>query len=670
MNRKTGERVSLLAGLVLMLALALTPAPGQAQGGKWTPEEQMKVKTVGAVVPSPDGKRVAYTVNEAVMDGEKSEVLTHIWMATADGADTWQFTGGEKSASNPRWSPDGKWIAFTTSRSGKNNVWRIRAAGGEAEQVTDVKSGVNNFAWSPDGNWIAFTMNDPPSDAEEKARKEKNDANVVDENFKMSHLWVIAVEKPASAKREARQITRGSFHVGGFDCAPDGRSIAFSHQPTPRVNDWPSADVSVVDVASGERKTLAATAAAESSPEYSPDGKWIAYVASDVPVTWANATYVHVVPGAGGTARKLAATPDQLPNLLGWSADGKWVYVTETRGTVTRLSALATDGSAARDISSGDGVAGGTNLNRSATAAGFSWQASDRAPEAYVTRLDNYAPVQVSKANASLPGHATGRTEVVKWKGADGMEIEGLLTYPVGFEKGKRYPMLVVIHGGPAGVFTQSYLAGRGVYPLATYAAEGYAVLRPNIRGSGGYGKKFRHANVKDWGGKDYQDLMAGVDHVISMGVADADRLGVMGWSYGGYMTSWVITQTRRFKAASIGAPVTNLMSFTGTTDIPGFVPDYFGAEFWENPDIYKQHSAMFNVKGVTTPSLIQHGERDERVHIAQGMELYNALRRQGVETRMVTYPRMPHGLSEPKLQMDAAKRNLEWFAKFVPAGK
>jgi dipeptidyl aminopeptidase/acylaminoacyl peptidase len=262
-----------------------------------------------------------------------------------------------------------------------------------------------------------------------------------------------------------------------------------------------------------------------------------------------------------------------------------------------------------------------------------------------------------------------GETEVIKWKSSDGQDIEGLLTYPVNYKAGTRVPLLLVIHGGPAGVFSQTYLAGRGVYPIASFASRGYAVLRPNPRGSSGYGQKFRFANIKDWGGGDYQDLMTGVDHVIGMGVADPERLGVMGWSYGGFMTSWVITQTKRFKAASVGAAVTNLMSFIGTADIPSFIPDYFGGQPWENLEIYRTHSAMFNAKGVTTPTLIQHGEADERVPISQGYEFYNALKVQNVPVRMITFPRMPHGLNEPKMVLKSKQTNLEWFDKYLRAG-
>jgi dipeptidyl aminopeptidase/acylaminoacyl peptidase len=274
---------------------------------------------------------------------------------------------------------------------------------------------------------------------------------------------------------------------------------------------------------------------------------------------------------------------------------------------------------------------------------GYVSQNSDHAPEAFVTTLDSFAATQVSRVNADAPSHPIGRTEVIRWKSTEGLEIEGLLTYPVGYEKGRRYPLILNIHGGPAGVFVQSYLAARGIYPLAAFSAQGYAVLRPNPRGSSGYGKAFRHANRKDWGGGDYRDLMAGVDDVVARGIADPERLGVMGWSYGGFMTSWTITQTKRFKAASVGAGVTNLMSFNGTADIPSFVPDYFGGA-WDNLELPTGPLRDVQVKGVTTPTLILHGEADVRVPVSQGYEFYNALKRQKVPVKMVTHPRQPHG--------------------------
>ncbi len=673
--REQHLKLRVLKGQSLMLAaifsfwLVLSLFAGETV---WTPELQMKVKSIGNVWVSPDGKRVVYTVTEAVMTEEKSEYLSHLWLASTDGKTNFQFTYGEKSCTNPRWSPDGKWIAFTSSRAGKNNLYRIRVDGGEAEQLTEVKTGVGNFKWAPDGKSIAFVMSEPPNEEEEQRQKAKNDARVLDEDLKMNHLWLVTLEKDSSGKYPLKQLTKGSdFSVGGrfsggFDWSPDGKEIVFAHTPTPRVDDWPKADISLVNVQSGEVRPLVQTEAAEITPLFSPDGKWIAYLASDIPPRWAFASTVHIIPATGGESRKLADTYDRNPNIIGWSRDGKYLFVTETHHTLTRIMKLPVNGKAYQDWDNGQWVIGSANLNRTGTYFGFSLQNLTTPPEAFVSPVNRFRPVRISRANQDMLAHSVPRTEVIRWKSVDDFEIEGLLTYPTDYQPGKRYPLLLVIHGGPAGVFRQTYLGTRYVYPVASFAQEGYFVLRCNIRGSSGYGQDFRYANYKDWGGKDFQDLMNGVDYVINQRLADPDRLGVMGWSYGGYMTSTVITKTDRFKAASVGAGVTDLVSFTGTADIPSFLPDYFGAEFWDNLQIYLSHSAIFNIKGVRTPTLIQHGEKDRRVPLGQGLELYNALKRQGVPVKMVVYPRTPHGPREPKLYLDVMKRNIEWFAKWI----
>ncbi len=655
-----------MCALLILLFSYLTAVQAQTA---WTPELEMKVKAVGAVRVSPDGKKVVYTVSSPVMAPDKSEFVTQNWLANTDGSETVQLTYAEKSSDNPRWSPDGKMLAFTSGRSGKTNLYMLRIAGGESEQLTDVKSGVGNFAWSPDGTRIGFVLRDAPTDEEEKGNKGKDDWKWIDENVKLNRLNVVNVQKDANGKRDLRVLTKEGNIEGDFDWSPDSKTIVFTRTRTPKVDYWPSADLFAVDVVSGTVKSLAATNAAESGPAFSPDGKSISFLISDDPARWAGYRRIAVIPAGGGAPRLLAETFDAQPGVIDCSNDGKRLYFVETRGTVSRLATIDVTSGAVTDLNKGNEVLGAVSFNNSRSMIGFTMQSSDKAPEAFVTSIQSFAPVQVSRANADLPKLPVGKTEVVKWKSKDGQEIEGLLTYPVGYKQGTRVPLLLVIHGGPAGVFTQSFVAGRGPYPIASFSSSGYAVLRPNPRGSSGYGQKFRFANIKDWGGGDYQDLMTGVDHVIGMGVADPERLGVMGWSYGGFMTSWVITQTKRFKAASAGAAVTNLMSFIGTADIPSFIPDYFGGQPWENLEIYRTHSAMFNAKGVSTPTLIQHGEADERVPISQGFEFYNALKVQNVPVRMITFPRMPHGLTEPKMILKSKQTNMEWFEKYLRAG-
>lgn len=663
----TAALVAVLLASPLAAAQTKDGGVGGAASRGWTPESMMKVRPVVNVRVSPDGKRVVYGVTDSVMTPERSEYVTQLYLADADGSNTVQLTYGEKSASNPQWSPDGRVVAFTSARKeGKSNIYLLRMSGGEAEQLTDVKSSVAAFAWSPDGKRIAFTMTDAKTEDEEKQNKGKDDWRWVDENLKLGRLHVVPVEKNAEGKRETKKVLDGDWHITDFDWSPDGSRIVFSHTKTPKVNDWPTSDVSVVDVASGRVTALASTGAAETLPVFSPDGKQVALVISDVPPRWARSGVVSVVPAGGGAPRSFAASHDGQPDIIGWSADGKRIFFSEARGTGTRIYSLDVAANRIRELNSTEEVLQNISLNESRTHIGFTVQASDRAPEAYVSPVERYAPVRVSRVNADIPQLPLGRTEIVRWKSADGREVEGLLTYPVGYAKGTRVPLILNVHGGPAGVFQQTFIALRGAYPIAAFASRGYAVLRPNPRGSSGYGTEFRRANIKDWGFGDYQDLMTGVDHVIQMGVADPERLGVMGWSYGGFMTSWIITQTKRFKAASAGAPVTNLVSFTGTADIPAFIPDYFGGQPWEILDTYRKHSPMFNVRGVSTPTLIQHGEADDRVPISQGYELYNALRAQGVPVRMLVLPRQPHGVNEPKMLLKVMQTNLEWFDKHI----
>ncbi len=651
--------------LLFLLAVTIFPVVAKAQSA-WTPEMQVKTRAIGTPRVSPDGKRVAYTVNEAVMAADKSEFVTQIWVATTDGKENYQITFGEKSSTNPKWSPDGSLLSFTSNRKdNRNNLYYLRLAGGEAEAITDLKGSVADFEWSPGGKWLAYTMADPKSADEEANDKGRNDFRWINENTKFARLYVIPVDKDGAGKRAPRKLTNDERHVNGFEWSHDGTKIVYSHVKTPIANDWPSSDIAIVEVASGRSTPFATTEAAETSPSFSPDGKWISMVVSELPVRWAQSNRIVVAPLNGGTQKVLPLSHDGQPNIVTWTGDSSKIMFTESKGTGTALFEANVAAGTIREVDYQDAVIGGVEISKDQSSIAMVRQTSAQPPEVFVLTKPR-GVVQISSANADQAKIPVGKTEVIKWKSKDGRDIEGLLTYPVNYTAGTRVPLVLNVHGGPAGVFQQNFIGGRGSYPIATFSSRGIAVLRPNPRGSSGYGTEFRRANIKDWAGMDYEDLMTGVDKTIEIGVADPNRLGVMGWSYGGYMTSMIITKTKRFKAASSGAPVTNMMSFNGTADIPSFLPDYFEAEFWDNPEIYAKHSAMFNIKGVTTPTLVQHGEADVRVPIEQGYQLYNALKRQGVPTRMIVLPRQPHGPNEPKMQMAAMQSNIDWFEKYL----
>jgi dipeptidyl aminopeptidase/acylaminoacyl peptidase len=659
------QRALLLMCTSLLSALI---AVSQEVPTRWTPDVMIKFKRVGGTAISPDGKWVAYTVSTPMMEGERSEFVTQIWVVSTDGKSNTQFTFGEKSSTNPQFSPDGKYLSFLSSRGsdGRNQIWLLRLAGGEAEQATNAKSGVNAYRWSPDAKRIAYVMADPETEKEQKEKKEKRDMVLVDQNYKYGHLYTVSVEKNDKGERTTKRLTGGNFHVTSFHWSPDGKTIVFAHQINPTVDVWPTTDISTVPSDSGAVKTLVAWKGFDGDPSYSPDGKWVAFESDNGDTRWAQARDAYIVSATGGEAKKLAETPDRSFGIIGWSADGKEIYVSETDRTVPRVFALPVSGAKPRIVTTGSGTFSGAAFSRDGGMMSFIHQTPTTPPDVYVSSLKKFEPRKLSDVNPDFVKMAHAKTDVISWKSKDGREIEGLLTYPLNYEKGKRYPLMLNIHGGPAGVFTQNYTGMGTTYALQAFAQEGYAILRPNPRGSSGYGAEFRRANISDWGFGDFDDNDTGINKVIEMGVAHPDSLVICGWSYGGYMTSFTITRTNRFKAASVGAGVTNLMSFVGTADIPSFLPSYFEGEYWDRMDVYMKHSAMFNVKKIQTPTQIVHGERDARVPVSQGWELYVALKRLNVPTEMIIYPRMPHGLQEPKFIADAGNRLIAWFNKYL----
>jgi dipeptidyl aminopeptidase/acylaminoacyl peptidase len=666
----------LSAFIVFLLTIFPTDmAKAQEKNLRWTPDVLVKnFNRVGGTAVSPDGNLVAYTVSVPLTEGDKSEYLAQLWMVSAEGKMNRQLTRGEKSSSSPSFSPDGRYLAFLSARStdGFTQIYLLPLNGGEAEQITFGKSSVNAFAWSPDGSRIAFTMNDPETEEEAKSRRERRDWHVLDTGYKYSHLYTVTTDRDSQGRHAVKRLTSGAFHISGsdvpFDWSPDGKTIVFSHQADTTQDGWWTFDISSVPSDGGVVTELVSWKGMDFAPRYSPDGKWIAFLSDGSVPRWMRYFDVFIIPSRGGEPRKLAALPDVVPQLLiGWSADSRDVFVLEANHTSRRVFTHPVNGDAPQLITSGPGENTDVSLCRRGNVMAFVHQETENPPEIYLSGTTRYKPSRLTDVNAYLEKLPMGKTDVISWKSKDGLAIEGLLTYPVNYVKGRRCPLVLNCHGGPMSFFSQIYTGASTFYLIQPFAQEGYAILQPNPRGSAGYGRDFLLANYNDWGFGDYEDLMSGVDKVIEMGVAHSDSLCVMGWSYGGFMTSFIVTRTKRFKAASEGAGVTNLMSFTGATDIHTFLPDYFGGEFWDRLDTYMKHSAMFNIKGVTTPTQILHGELDKRVPYEQSQELYNALKRQGCPTEMVSYPRVPHNPSpDPKYLIDIGNRQIEWFNKYM----
>ena len=643
-----------------------------AQDEAWSPELAMRYRPITATALSADGSRVAYVVRHPEMEGEKSEFISRIRVAATDGSSDVRYTSSERSSDAPAFSPDGEYLAFLAKRpaseEAETQVWLMRVAGGEAEPLSEAEGGVTAFRWSPDGRSIAFVATDPESEAEAEAKKEKRDVILVHQDFKYGHLYVREIEPGVDGEGE-RRLTAGEFHVTTFDWSPDGTTLVFTHQADPLINTgFIERDLSRVAVAGGEVTPLIERPGVDADPVYSPDGGWIAFTShggSPEPVGLAD---VWVVAASGGEARALSETPDRNASLLGWSGDGSEVLAVEARGTTRQIVALPLDGGAPRDVTALDGSLSASSMSRDGELLAFAWETPGAPPEVHVAAVAGAletGPRALSSVNAEVPRPPMGATELVSWKSFDGLPIEGLLTYPVDYESGRQVPLILQIHGGPSGVFQQGFTGAAAVYQTQTFAQHGYALLRPNPRGSSGYGKDFRYANFRDWGYGDYEDVMAGVDLMIERGIADPEQLFVMGWSYGGYLTSFVVTRTGRFRAASMGAGLPNLVSMAHTTDIPDYLIAHMGAELWEDYEVFEKHSAMYRIARVTTPTQVIHGAEDLRVPFDQGREFFLALERRGVATEMVVYPRTPHGPREPKYLLDAPRRILAWFAKY-----
>ena len=634
----------------------------------WSPSYMVEnYKRVGGTALSPDGRWIAFTVSEARTEGEKSDFLTHIHLVAADGSRQFQLTRGDESASSPQWSPDGALLSFTSTRGGdRSQIWLIDPRGGEAWQLTEAEGSVGRYQWSHSGDRIAFTMTDPPTDELRQRRRERRDYNVEGQDLSYAHIYTVDVDAATTGAGEIRRITSGEFHVGAFDWSPDDKTIAFDHQPRPGTEYWPMTSISTVPSDSGSVELLVDLGGRDADPHFSPDGTRLAFISDRGDPRWPGYDVIMVMDLSDATLTNPGETFDDRPNILQWSPDGSDIYYMEWNRTKMSLFALPAAGGSYRQVTRGTGMFFGVSLSADGSRLAAVHQDFALAPDIVVSDMRRFEPVRLTDINAGYEQTEIARAEVISWESFDGKVIESVLIYPLDYQEGQAYPVLLHVHGGPTGVFGESYVAAAQVYPLQKFAAEGYFILRPNFRGSGGYGREFRFSNVSDWGFGDLEDMLAGLDLLIEQGKVDPDRQAIMGWSYGGFMSSFAITRTDRFRASMVGAGVTNLVSFVGTADIPSFLPDYFEGDYWENYERFMRHSAIFNVENITTPTLVLHPEQDIRVPPSQGWELYVALKRRGVDTKLVTYPRQPHGLQEPKFIIDAAGRQLEWLDRYA----
>ncbi len=642
-----------------------------------TIDQSLEMRSVSAPKISPDGKKVVY--EETRTNWEANAFETDLWIADAVTGERHLLTMATKSSTDAAWSPDGRWIAFLSDRpgqlekspAGKKQVYVMPADGGEAQQVTKMEAGVNGFEWAPDSKRLGLAAEAGETKAMKDRKETFGDYHVIHADYLMVHLWVLELPVTDAAGRrgelkEAKLLTEGDrFSVGGFDWSPDGGRIAFAAQRDPDLISGFSGDIYTVAVADGAVKKVVDTPGPDSDPKWSPDGTQIAYVTADGSKNFFYANKrLAVVRSEGGTPRVLTAKFDEDPGLLKWGPEG--IYFTADEKTTASLYVVdAGTGAVKKMAAPGLDLALGYSFTRDFKGAAFRGSGANKFIEIYVSGLGGGVPVQITHVGEQLKGFDVATREVVRWKSGDGAEVEGILIKPKDFDPKRKYPLLVVIHGGPTGIDLPSIAADR-YYPVERFVAKGAVVLKPNYRGSAGYGEKFRSLNVRNLGVGDYADVISGVDYLIGQGFVDREKVASMGWSEGGYISAFITTSSARFKAVSVGAGISDWMTYYANTDITPFTRQYLGATPWDDPEIYKKTSPISYIAKAKTPTLIQQGSVDRRVPVANSFELRQALEDKGVPVKMVLYDGFGHPINKPKQQRAVMEENENWFAHYI----
>lgn len=662
-----------------------------------TPADIVDLQKVTDPEISPDGKRIAYVVELPEKSGGQKNA--HIWLVSTDkteGQRPFVLSGG--SDTSPRWSPDGQTLAFLSDRwnplaqssdSGfafhvagadgrpdlgpwatteemrnseahkkDQQIWAVSLVGGEAYPLTDIPGGVKSFKWSKDGKFVAFIRSDGDSQAEAERKKRKADQILVDRDYHFARLWLYDM-----GTKTARLVTKGEENIDDFDLSPDGGQAIARVSPTPRLNDyWYVSKIVLIDLASGRiARTLTEKAAPEAVRWFRGGDRVLYAEATEHQIA---STPVVQVLGSGQTAKFPSAFNGTIRTLT-FGVDGSSIAIEGVHGTKPFFATWKSSSGTVDNLV--DVTADGYDFTQSddGTVIAYLGQKTDRPNEVWTLSRDG-SPRCLTNHNPQVSGWNVGKVQEISWKSSkDGTVIYGVLILPPDYVPGTPHKTIVHAHGGPFEAWQTGWLGTW--YEWAQLAAShGYVVLAPNPRGSQGQGIAFQEANYKDWGGGDYQDVMDGVDLLVKEKVADPSRLGIGGWSYGGFMTSWAITHTDRFKAAMVGAAVTDLYGMSTTTDIaPNFLTEFFG-NFVGDRQLYDEHSPMRWIEHCHTPALVLHGDADERVPTFQGEEFYKALQLLGVESQMVRYPREPHIFAEREHEIDSLQRIVDWFDSHI----
>ncbi|MCS6885307.1 MAG: S9 family peptidase [Acidobacteriota bacterium] len=646
--------------MLLLLVLSFLLA---TEAKRITPELIMTLQLVQEAQISPDGQQVAFTLNRPrAADESPGADWQEIWMMYINEGKLKCFTAASRNARSPRWSPDGKTLAFISDRGkgNKEQIYLIPTDGGEGKAITNFENDVDSLAWSPDGKFIAFTMKDLPSKEEQEAQKAGRDWQVVDEKYLFRRVYVLEL-----STGKHWQVTKEPLNVWEYGWAPNSKQLLIFASSTTYVDDqYMAGKLYTVSASEGSAKLLIQTEGKLESPIWSPDGKYVAWRGASK-LSDPDSGCIFITEVGSGKAQNLTTNYEGSVTFIRWADDSKSIFfgAIERQDTVIRRLDL-TSGKISEPMLKGlifNSPASFASDNKYVLIA----STAKHPPELFF--VEGSKARRLTHLNPQFDDVALGQQEIVKWKSYDGLEIEGILIKPVGYEPGRRYPLFVQYHGGPESADTNGWYATTTRWGQML-ASHGIAVLYPNYRGSIGRGVAFAEANQGDMMGKEFDDALAGIDYLIKTGLVDADRVALGGGSYGGYAAAWAATRhSHRFKLAVVWMGGTNRVSKVGTAD--NYKEEsivHWKAEPYENYELYWDRSPIKYIKQAQTPTLILHGEKDQRVPVSQGKELYTALKWKGVPVEFVIYPREGHGIRERAHQLDFLQRILAHSLKYL----